>query len=187
MERAIPNTEKIRELKERKSFLESELSKNEVKKDRLIESIADGIISKVEATIKIREIRQAESELKADIDLIAPQLQDVPTEKQIASKAKLIQRQLQDFFDSPGRLARMTFEEKRSLAGTFFAGKDSEGKRLGVYVEKTNNGFRYEIRGIFGPPLQGTLTPDGPNVEDSRDKDVEYMEDLLEVTKFASP
>jgi site-specific DNA recombinase len=164
MQRAIPDASKVKELRKRKTFLEKELSRTEIRKNRVIDSIADGIISKDEAAAKIQEIRYQETSFQQDINLIIPQLQDVPSEKQIGRKARLIKRQLFEYFDSPSRFAKMTFDEKRGLIKSFFDGKDANGQRLGVYVEKVNGGFKYEIRGIFGDYITGAVDPDGHNI-----------------------
>jgi len=64
----------------------------------------------------------------------------------------------------PEMLAEMTFEQKRKLVQTAFAGKDLDGHRFGVYVMKDEAGrWRYEIRGIVPtehwtvPTLAGSL------------------------------
>ena len=81
-------------------------------------------------------------------------------------------------------LARMSFEEKRKLVSDFFAGKDSQGGRLGIYVEKTPEGnVKYEIRGTFDQTFKGTLTPDGPDILDLPDMNIEHLEDLKEAVK----
>jgi DNA invertase Pin-like site-specific DNA recombinase len=184
MLKAIPDRAKIEELRERKKFLGSELSRVEARKNRVIESIADGIISKDEAAVKMAEIRGRENSLKGEIDGIEPQLTHAPSEEEIRRKAKLIQRIVGQIYRTPSRLTKMTFEEKRKLVSTFFSGKDVQGRRLGVYVEKTKDGsVKYEIRGTFDQSFKGTLSPDGPDILDLPDVSVEHLEGLKEAVR----
>jgi DNA invertase Pin-like site-specific DNA recombinase len=184
MLKAIPDRVKIGELRERKSFLESELSKVEVKKNRLIDSIAEGIISKEEATVKMKDIRSREASIKTEVEGIEPQLAEIPEDGEIKRRAKFIQRIVSQIYRSPSQLKRMTFQEKHKLITSFFSGKDAQGHRLGVYVEKDRSGnVKYEIRGIFNQTFKGTLTPDGPDILDLPDVSVEHFQDLKAAVK----
>jgi len=178
--KVIPDRAKIEELRERKKFLESELLKAEARKNRLIDSIADGIISKDEVTRKMEEIRARENSLKEEIDGIEPQLTHAPSEEDIRHKAELIQRMVGQIYRTPLQLRKMTFEEGRKLVSAFFSGKDAQGRRLGVYVEKKPDSgvIRYEIRGTFDQTFKGTLTPDGLDILDLPDVSVEHLEAL---------
>ena len=53
------------------------------------------------------------------------------------------------FYTSDNRLKEMTFKEKRELLQMLFNGKDSEGRRYGVYLEKRTNHWFYKIKGNF--------------------------------------
>lgn len=178
MLKAIPDRAKIQELRERKKFLQSELSKAQIKRDRLIDAITEATVSKDEAGKKMTEFRERESSVKAEIEAIEPQLSEVPTEEEIKRKAKMIQRVVSQIYRTPSRLAKMSFEERKKLVASFFAGKDSKGHRLGVYVEKTPDGIvRYEIRGTF-QAFKGALTPEGLDILDFADVNVEHLEEL---------
>ena len=132
----------------------------------------------------MKEIRGRESSLKGQNDSIEPQLANVPTEQQIQRKAKSIQQIVGQIYRIPSRLAKMTFEERRELVSVFFSGKDAQGRRLGVYVEKDPDGsIRYEIRGTFRQPFKMTLTPDSPDILDLRDMCIDYLEELKEVVR----
>jgi len=181
MQKAIPDRAKIRELRERKGFLELELSKVEGRKNRLIDSIADGLITKGEAAKRMQEIRERESSIKAEIEAIDPQLSEVPTEEEIKRRAKMIQRVVSQIYRTPSHLKKMSFQERRKLIATFFSGKDAQGRRLGVYVGKDKDGhIHYEVRGAFNQTFRGTVTPDRPDMLDYRDVNVEHLEELQE-------
>lgn len=184
MQKAIPDRKKVEELRERKSFLGSELSKVEASKKRVIDSIADGLISKEEATVKMKDIRERESSIKTEIDRIDPQLEDVPEEDEIKRRAKMVQRIVSQIYHSPSRLKKMSFEEKKKLVSSFFSGKDAKGRRLGVYVEKDRNGnVKYEIRGIFNQTFKGTVTSEGLDIFDLPSVSVEHLEKLKKAAR----
>ena len=97
--------------------------------------------------------------LKDEIEKITPQVKNTPTKEQIASKARLIKRTLRGVYTREGRLKKMTFEDKRKLAQSAFGGKDVEGRRFGVYVNKPDiqgGSVAYEIKGIL-EDFQGQL------------------------------
>jgi hypothetical protein len=53
----------------------------------------------------------------------------------------------------------MSFEDKRKIVQTAFGGKDFEGNRCGVYVNKPDKAVEpvtYEIKGVF-TDIQGQL------------------------------
>jgi site-specific DNA recombinase len=187
MLKAIPDRVKIKELRERKKFLESELSKVGLKKNRLIDSIADGLISKEESKIKMSEIRERETSIKTEIEAIEPQLSDIPTEDEIKGRAKMIQRVVSQIYRTPSRLKKMSFEERKKLVSGFFAGKDSKGRRLGVYVDRIKDGsIKYEIRGAFNQAFKGTVTPDGLDILDFKDVSAEHLEAVKRAVQDSS-
>ena len=71
----------------------------------------------------------------------------------------------------------MSFEERRKLVSTFFAGKDAQGYRFGVYLErdKKTEAVKYEIRGVFGQTLKGSISPDGLDILDFKDVSFEHL------------
>lgn len=91
-----------------------------------------------------------------------------------------------EIYRSPSRLAKMSFEERRKLVSTFFAGKDTQGRRPGVYLERDNKteGVKYEIRGAFDQICQGRLTSDGLDLQDFKDISIDYLEDLKAAIKL---
>ena len=72
-------------------------------------------------------------------------------------KTKLMLRLKQDILRSYKHFSKMTFQQKRTLLQLVFAGKDADGKRYGVFINKTKNGkWGYTIKGIF-QDLKGSL------------------------------
>ena len=51
----------------------------------------------------------------------------------------------------------MSYENRRKLSQKAFAGKDAEGKRLGVYVKNTNGKWTFTINGILNADVNYAL------------------------------
>ncbi len=78
---------------------------------------------------------------------ISLQLENVPSKKRKARSACH-----RSAYSSYSRLPEMSNEDKRELVQRAFAGKDTEGRRLGVYVRKTDNPaqpWEFIVRGIL--------------------------------------
>ncbi len=180
MLRAIPDRTKLAQLRERRAFLDKELSKIEDSKKRLIQFAYDGVFTEEEVAPKMKEIREKENLFTSEIGSINVQLTEGPTEEQVRWKAKLLQRMIGQIYRTPSRLAKMSFEEGRKLVSTFFAGKDIKGRRLGVYLERDTKteAVRYEIRGAFDQTFQGSVTQYGLDLQDFKDVSIEHLEDL---------
>ncbi len=147
MKKAIPDLSKIKKLREQKTGFEKELEKTESKRQRIVKAIADGILNLKDARSQMDEIREREALLNQEIENINPQIENVPDEKQIMKKAALTKRTIEAIFGSYARLGKMSFRDKRKLCQTAFDGKDSEGNRLGVYVQKADDKITYTIKG----------------------------------------
>jgi hypothetical protein len=180
MLRALPDRAKLDQLRERRAFLDKELSKVKASKERLVKAVSKGLLSEKEVESEIGEVRERENLFTSEIGSINVQLTEGPTEDEIKRRAKMIQRIVSQIYRTPSRLAKMSFEERRKLISTFFAGKDAQGHRLGVYLErdKKTETVRYEIRGAFDQTFQGSITLDGFGLQDFKDVSIEHLEDL---------
>ena len=156
MIKAIPDLTKIKKLRTRKETFEKELKKTEAKRQRVVKGIADGVINLTDARIQMDGIREREALLNEEIERIIPQIDNVPDEKMIKRKASLTKRTIEAIFGSYARLGKMSFQDQRKLVQSAFAGKDSQGHRLGVYVSKNEGKISYTIKGAIGD-LAGKL------------------------------
>lgn len=161
------------------------MSKVEASRRRLIDSVADGLFSRGEVGSMIEEIRERENLFRTEIEGITEQLSEGPTEEEVRGKAKMLSRVIEQIYRSPSRLAKMSFEERKKLVSTFFSGKDAEGRRLGVYLERgeKSEAISYEIRGVFGQTYTGTVTPD---LQDFKDVALRHLEDLKAAVKVGN-
>ena len=158
IQKAIPDHSEIEELRERKSEHEKALVKLTRESNRLIDAIADGTIPKEKAKEKMDSIVAQEEALKAEVAKIEARTDNVPTKKQIQQHASLIKGVAKWVYSRGDHLDRMSWDNKRKLCERVFAGKDSQGRRLGVYIRKEGKTERsYIIRGIFGHEIIGYL------------------------------
>jgi len=160
IERAIPNVDERRQLVEDKKLLQKQLADVEKERNRIVRCIAKGIITDKDAGREMTELRTREAELTEQIDKITPLVENIPTKKAIRREASLIKRQYRAIFKSTRQLAKMTYEQKRSLVEFAFGGLDPEGRRLGVYVDKTGDTWSYVVRGKLQDVRQGRLPMD---------------------------
>lgn len=157
--RAIPNKARTVSLQEELKQLEPKLQLCQKEKENIVRSIAKGILTDEDAATNMRDIRESESRLTQSIFQIKLQLENVPTKERIERSATLVQNTIRKAYKGKGGIDKMTYEEKRTLLEKAFSGKDVKGKRLGVYVRKTNNPDRpiaFTVKGILGN-IEGLL------------------------------
>ena len=177
MFRAIPDKSKMSKLREQKQTLEKQLEKAAGERKRLIKSIAKGTISDADAKEAIREIKERETILTEKIGKIRLELEKVPSESQIKRKAALIKRTLAAVYTRPGRLSKMSFEDKRKIVQMACGGKDAKGARCGVYIKrpaKTGEPVTYEIKGAFSD-FQGQLPMSLNDIQEILGLENEYV------------
>jgi uncharacterized small protein (DUF1192 family) len=178
--RAIPDHARLGLLREEKNALDDKLLAVNREKQNLVRAIAKGTLSDDEAGGTMREVREREALLKAEIDRISAQLDNLPSREQVRRRAKMVQKVIESVYSGESRLAEMSYEQKRELVKRAFAGKDAEGRRLGVYVRKTDDPARpwaYTIRGILAEPRSGQLP--------MRSIEAEELLGIEDATKFA--
>ena len=179
MFRAIPDTAKIGRLREQKHTLEKHLENVDTERKRLIKSIAKGIISDADAKETIGEIKERETILTEKTEKIGLELEKVPSENQIKRKAALIKRTLAAVYTRPGRLSKMSFEDKRKIVQIACGGKDAKGTRCGVYIKKpvkAGEPVTYEIKGVF-TDIQGQLPLSLKDIQEILCLENEYVGD----------
>ncbi len=123
--------------------MEGQLCQAQKEKKRIIRAIANGQFREDEAVQEVlKEIAEKGESARSELEKIAIPLEKVPSTKRMIAAAQATQRYFADYYRDFGRLSDMSFEDKRKLIEHFFAGKDAEGMRLGVYVERSDKGQR---------------------------------------------
>ena len=154
---AIPN---LREIKEREDKIEQTkklIQTIKLKKERLIDQIEKNTVSDDDIKERMSTYKAQIEKLQAEINLNKKICENLPSSESVSTKIKLMLRLKQDILRSYKHLSKMTFKQKRTLLQLVFAGKDADGKRYGVFINKTKNGkWVYTIKGIF-QDLKGSL------------------------------
>lgn len=166
---AIPDLERIQDLRKQKKDFEKDLADIARSKGRIVQAIADGVMENADAKLKMEELKERGRLLEEQIHKIDAQIENVPTEEEINNEAKFLQKMLTAKAKHPRRLALMSWDDKRALCETVFAGKDIHGNRLGVYIRKEGKAIHYTIRGILNTNIAGTISLEKP--KNSIDKD----------------
>jgi site-specific DNA recombinase len=169
---AIPNMEEVKGLKAELAANEKELSKIKKAKNRLIAAIEEyGIDPDINEKMKTHRERQ--ELLKAENRTLQFRIEEIPSEETITMKTKLLHSVLESSLKGIDHLAEMSFDDKRALIQTVFGGKDSEGNRFGIYLEKREDATKYDW--MF--TIKGNLINEIENLPMSK----EAMRDLLDI------
>jgi len=198
IERAAPDLEKINKMREEIADLRQKKDAIIKERDRLLQLYAKGITTEAEVEKNIEDIRSRLKAIDDQIEQIEPQIENQPDEATIQKKAKLAHMAhgiMLDRLKSPEALKNMPYEHKRKLMEYAFAGKDVDGRRLGVYLELTGSKkrpFRYEIRAILDPIIEACLPMLKSEIaellwlDEYHDPEAELEKLNLTVTEFAS-
>jgi hypothetical protein len=160
IEDATPNLEKIQELRKRRARVAGELEKIDKARNRILGLIEKDTLTDAQAAAKLNEMKEREARQQNQLRSIDGQLGNVPSPDAIRAVAERVaaNRSYTDArFVARKRLANrnysdMTWEEKRSLVATVFAGRSPDDAPLGVYIRWLPGDMRprrwtYSIRG----------------------------------------
>jgi DNA invertase Pin-like site-specific DNA recombinase len=150
IEQATPDLTKVEALTKEQTDLANELKRIEVQKEKIIDAVVEGKFTDAEVNNKMEKLRTREGSIHTRIDKIKEELNSIPDPDKIKHLSTLaihimsdvIRRRPQDVF-------KKSYVWKRKLVESAFAGTDINGKRLGVYVNKTEGGWSFEIRGTL--------------------------------------
>ena len=120
----------------------------------------------------MNKLKEQEALIQTDLQKVNFELGDMPSEQQIRNRAKVVSlfrkkrrgptkndmKKLIDhsYFGSEAHLNEMTFDDKRQVLQSIFPGKDGDGKRYGVYLNRNKDGWNYKVEGLL-QPFSGTL------------------------------
>ena len=77
---------------------------------------------------------------KSELEKRQAKLNTLPNIQKLKSQGNNVRTQLLKFYKSSERLNDMSYDEKWALLNYFFSGKDENGKRFGIYVDKDDRG-----------------------------------------------
>ena len=150
MRTASTDLDLAEKLEDQISKWEKEISQISKDEEKLIEAVLDNTLPKDSIRKKMDEFSIRKESIKGDIQIAGRKLEQIATEKELKSRSEQIKRRIErSFLTSDNRLKEMSFDEKRELLQSLFNGKDSEGRRYGVYLEKRKSHWIYKIKGNF--------------------------------------
>jgi len=155
---ATPDLEKVELLQKEQGDLSKDLKKVITQKDHVIDAIADGLIDKAEVKIKMDKLRKREQAIQSRLRIIDSEITHIPDPAKVKKLSKLAMAVLSTATKGNVKsIFKKSYEWKRKLVEHAFAGLDSQGQRLGVYVEQTDDekqSWRFEIRGTLETTLK---------------------------------
>lgn len=192
IEEAIPNPKKVAELRNQESRLTALLADTDKGVKRIVDLAADGTLSKSEVKEKIAVLREQKENHEEKLQKIKDQLEHLPGADLIRTASENAVEQFHQamfpakrgerkigLIEINGRLSaklhfkvqqaddclkNMSWDDRRALMESVFAGHTPDGKRAGVYIEwALHDGkprWRYSIRGLIN---EDSLLPSGIN------------------------
>ena len=129
IERAIPDTAKIKKLNSRKGVLEKKLLTLDRSRSRILNMVDSDDFNPDLFSDKLTQIKEDEKLVQDELNTITPQLQDIPSEKVIDRTIKLRKRMIERIYKNITSLQKMSYKNKRELVEYAFQGETQNGKR----------------------------------------------------------
>ena len=187
---AVLDGSKVKELNKEKKSLEKEIVKiNRAKRNLIIMLEKSDLIANDEIFIeRMQEHKSRVDYINNRLLNINDKLENLPTKENIKKvtssikskfsrikmRADLKKNTIAAYYRTDNRLYEMDTLEKRKFLQQFFDGKDQDGNRLGVYLNKSKKGkWSFEIRGRLGNikdtlPLKEGMARALLDIEDER-------------------
>jgi DNA invertase Pin-like site-specific DNA recombinase len=183
IEAATPNLDRVDELHSKKTRLEADLSKVKDKRDRLLDFIMDGTVTKSQAQHKMDGLDEREGYLIEQLASVDRELASIPTATDVQETADRLSYQFNTLFATSDFWAEsaiinsdfqgMSLEDRRSLAEMVFSGTTADGKRMGVWISwvdgqeatKRKKRWKYRIVGHLSFDRKGFTSTEIPEVD----------------------
>lgn len=150
IKQATPDISKVKSLEKEQTNLTNEAKKIIIQKDKVVDKVAEGLLTDTEVKTKLDKLRAREASINTRLINITEELNSVPDPVKVKRLTALGIKVLRDVTkNSPEKIFKKSYEWKRNLIEHAFAGTDVRGKRFGVYVDKTEDGWKFEIRGTL--------------------------------------
>jgi DNA invertase Pin-like site-specific DNA recombinase len=153
---ALPDVGQERRKQER---LRGELQKTVTQRNRVIDAIADGLLSKAQAKAKLDALTEREATLRAHLAALDAVLANVPDPAAVRQWVEVVGGlpvRVTEAADGSQTLnvgGGCSWDDQRRLLEEIFAGQLPDGSRAGIFVRVTGGGrfrpktFAYEMRG----------------------------------------
>ena len=158
---ALPKKKDYEELLTSKKEFDKDIRTIEKAKGRLLDMVEKGSFDEEDIIKRMKDHKEREAMIKNELFKLDQKLEGQISPQQLKNLGKNVSR----IFLSKGvmkqtiashhsccdRLYEMSYEEKRQLLQYFFAGKDEDRKRFGVYVTRKSKGkYLFDIKGALG-------------------------------------
>jgi len=162
---AFPRMAEVPEFESKLAHFSKEFASVREAIKRTVKAISRGIINESDADDEMAMLKERESLLSREIDILRTKLDSIPARQEIRIQAQRMHqvvrlRAMDRRYKSAEHFAEMSFKNKRFIVEQAFAGKDLEGNRLGVYVKQaTGDGAKwsYTMKGILSDQILGFL------------------------------
>ncbi len=181
---ANPDTDKLIALDKEQKDLQHQFKKLEKQKENVVDMIADGLISKDDVRVKMGKIKDTQAAVENRLQIIDNEIGNLPDPQRSKRLAALSQKIIYNSTkDNPKIIFKRSWEWQRNLLENVFAGYDSQGKRLGVYMKWDNDQWIYEIRGHCEGLIRG-LPMDDDYLADMLKLDPDYCDITSELERL---
>jgi hypothetical protein len=140
VEDQVPDQKGIETLKKTIAQNEKELKKVGSKIDRLVDAYTDDKMNAEIYSKKETELLEIRDTINSELKMQRAKLNRLPDIEKLMAGAKKMRRQLLEYYSSPERLRDMSYDEKRALLNYFFSGRDENGKKFGIEIDKNDQG-----------------------------------------------
>lgn len=166
IKRASPDMSKVESLTKEKDNIDIELKKITTQKNNIVSKIADELITDEEADDILKRLREQEKSFKERLSIINSELSNTPDPDHIKRLSKWTGKVIASVTKGDSKaIFTKSFEWKRKLIERTFSGVNSSGQHLGVYINRVDDKFIYEIKGLFEGTVKSLPLTDDDLIE----------------------
>jgi DNA invertase Pin-like site-specific DNA recombinase len=155
IQKATPDSEKMRELVGRQNSIADDLKKIEQARTRILDLVEKDVISEKDAFKKLTELKEREAKLNEERARLIDELAHVPSSEDVRKFSQEIGGRILQYTNATLQakimhlnevFEEMPYDEKRELCQKVFGGKTVEGKRMGVWMSWGDDGKKWKHR-----------------------------------------
>lgn len=167
---SLPDEQYIKDLEAGIEIRKKELKKITKDLDKLVDAFLKGKLQEDTIQKKEQSLVKAKEKASTELDELESELQDLPDLEKVKKEADKIRRELLRDYSGEERLQEMSYDEKKQLLHWIFDGKDKEGTKYGIYVNK-EKGVRGKIDYFMYGKITGLRTVKGDDIDYNPDDD----------------
>ena len=182
IDRATPKFSEFLKLQNELDDLHRQTTKLTARRERLVDRIADGLLTDQEAKGQLERIRQDMATTDERAQVVEERLKTMPNPADVKRAGQWSARVTASITrDNPRWLLRKDFAYLRRFVEQAFDGRNADGTPYGVYVSVDNDNLLWEIRGAFTQDPQPLSLTDADLFDAFNiDPDYENPDDVLQ-------